>query len=141
MTDAQPPTDAGFRPSVRLGFIKLVVQDLDAMVAFYEAALGLAVSQTIDTESMTEKVLRRPGETTGFSLILYRHKDGRAIVVGNGHGPVGLFVRDPDAAFDHAVKSGAKAHRSPFDTAGGRAAFVLDPEGHELEFISVRGQP
>jgi lactoylglutathione lyase len=125
-------------PSARFGFMKFVVRDLDAMKSFYERAFGLVVSQTIDLPDIMELVLRRPGEETGFSLILYWNKDGREVAVGTGHGPLGLFVRDVDAAYAHAVSQGATAHREPWDTEAMRVAFVLDPEGRELELISMR---
>ena len=132
-------TPATTAPSVRFGFMKFVVHDLEAMRDFYERAFGLAVSQTIDLPDIRELVLRRPGETSGFSLILYWNKDGRDIAVGTGHGPLGLFVRDVDAAYAHAVSQGATPHREPWDTEAMRVAFVLDPEGRELELISMRG--
>jgi predicted enzyme related to lactoylglutathione lyase len=132
-------------PSARFGFVKFVVQDLDAMRGFYERAFGLTVSQTIDLPDIMELVMRRPGEDTGFSLILYWNKaplnqGSRETAVGTAHGPLGLFVRDVDAAFAHAVKEGATPHREPWDTGAMRVAFVLDPEGRELELISmIRG--
>src|SRR4051812_44046299 len=135
-TTAPQPTTAG-PISVRMGFMKFVVRDLPAMRSFYERALGLAVAQTIDLPDIMELVMRRPGDETGFSLILYWNKDGREVTVGNGHGPLGLYVRDVDAAFAHAVKEGATPHREPWDATGMRVAFVLDPEGRELELISM----
>jgi predicted enzyme related to lactoylglutathione lyase len=125
-------------PSVRFGFMKFVVRDLAVMRSFYERALGLVVAQTIDLPDIVELVMRRPGEETGFSLILYWNKDGRDVAVGTGHGPLGLYVRDVDAAFAHAVKEGATPHREPWDATGMRVAFVLDPEGRELELISMQ---
>ncbi|WP_309605903.1 Fe-Mn family superoxide dismutase [Phenylobacterium sp.] len=85
--------------SARFGFIKFVVRDLDAMRGFYERTLGLVVAQTIDLPDIRELIMRRPGEDSGFSLILYWNKDGRDVAVGTGHGPLGLFVRDVDAAY------------------------------------------
>ena len=123
--------------SARFGFVKFVVRDLAAMRGFYERALGLTVSQTIDLPDITELVMRRPGEDTGFSLILYWNKDGRDVAVGSAHGPLGLFVRDVDAAFAHAVKEGATPHREPRDTGAMRVAFVLDPDGRDLELLSM----
>jgi lactoylglutathione lyase len=125
-------------PSVRFGFMKFVVRDLPAMRSFYERALGLVVAQTIDLPDIVELVMRRPGEEAGFSLILYWNKDGRDVAMGSGHGPLGLYVRDVDAAFAHAVAHGAAPHREPWDTEAMRVAFVLDPEGRELELISMR---
>jgi len=126
-------------PSVRFGFVKFVVRDLDLMRSFYERALGLAVAQRIDLPDAVELVMRRRGEETGFSLILYWRRDGRDIHVGTGHGPLGLYVRDVDAAFAHAVREGATPHREPWNATGMRVAFVLDPEGRELELISMLG--
>ncbi len=136
MSETQSPEQT-VAPSVRYGFMKFVVGDLAKMVDFYGRAFGLVVAQTIDTDTMTEKILRRAGEQTGFSLILYYHKDGRSVQVGTGYGPLGLFVRDVDAAYAHAVAQGAAADRPPMETNGMRVAFVLDPEGRELELISM----
>jgi len=135
-TAAAPQTTAPV--SVRMGFVKFVVRDLGAMRSFYERAFGLAVAQTIELPDIVELVMRRPGDETGFSLILYWNRDGREVAVGSAHGPLGLYVRDVDAAFAHAVKEGAAPHREPWDAAAMRVAFVLDPEGRELELISMR---
>jgi lactoylglutathione lyase len=138
-TATAPTADTAARPSAPpVGVLKFVVRDLDTMRSFYERAFGLVVAQTIDTPDMVELILRRPGEETGFSLILYWNKDGREVSVGTGHGPLGLFVRDVDAAYAHAVSQGATPHREPWDTEAMRVGFVLDPEGRELELISMR---
>jgi lactoylglutathione lyase len=137
-TVAAPASAAATAPSVRFGFVKFVVQDLDAMRSFYERAFGLVVAQTVDQPDFMELILRRPGEETGFSLILFWYRNGPEVAVGSAHGPLGLFVRDVDAAYAHAVKEGATAHREPYDTGAMRVAFVLDPEGREIEIISMR---
>lgn len=125
-------------PSIRFGFVKFVVRDLDAMTAFYERVLGLVCTRTIDLPAITEKVMSRPGDESGFGLVLYHNKDGRAVTVGDGYGPVGLYVRDVDTAYAHAVAHGAAPHRPPFEIGAMRIAFVLDPEGRELEFLSIK---
>jgi lactoylglutathione lyase len=135
---APAPQTAAPPSAPRFGFIKFVVRDLDAMRSFYERAFGLVVAQTIDLPDIVELVMRRPGEETGFSLILYWNKAGGDVAIGSGHGPLGLFVRDVDAAYAHAVSQGATAHREPWDTEAMRVGFVLDPEGRELELISMR---
>ena len=132
-------TSATVAPSATFGFVKLVVRELEPMLGFYERVLGLVAAQTIDTPEMTEKILRKPGQTGGAGLILYRHKDGREIALGTGYGPIGFYVRDVDAAFEHAVSHGATPHREPWDTGNLRVAFVLDPEGREIELVSVKG--
>ena len=125
-------------PSATFGFVKLVVRELEPMLDFYARVLGLIAVQTIDTPEMTEKILRKPGQEAGAGLILYRHKDGREITLGNAYGPVGFYVRDVDAAFAHAVAQGAKPEREPWDSGNLRVAFVLDPEGREIELVSVK---
>ena len=138
MTDTATATAPTTPISVRMGFVKFVVQDLEKMRSFYERAFGLVVAQTIDLPDIMELVMRRPGEESGFSLILYWPKAGGNVAVGTAHGPLGLYVRDVDIAFAHAVKEGATPHREPWDATGMRVAFVLDPEGRELELISMR---
>ena len=140
MTDTAvaPAPQAATAPSVRFGFVKFVVADLPAMRSFYERAFGLVVAQTVDLPDIVELIMRRPGEEAGFSLILYWPKAGGDVAVGSAHGPLGLYVRDVDAAFAHAVAQGATPHREPWDATGMRVAFVLDPEGREIELVSMR---
>lgn len=122
-------------PSVSLGFFKLVVKDLPAMLDFYERAFGFTVARKIESPLMEEAILTLPGADGRFSLVLYHWKDGREITVGNGHGPVGLTTRDVDGAYAHALAQGATSAVEPFAFPGARIAFVLDPEGHEIELI------
>jgi predicted enzyme related to lactoylglutathione lyase len=137
-TATAPAPQATAAPSVRFGFVKIVVKDLDAMRSFYERAFGLAVAQTVDLPDIVELIMRKPGEEAGFSLILYWPKAGGDVALGSAYGPLGLYVRDVDAAYAHAVSQGATAHREPWDTPGMRVAFVLDPEGREIELVSMR---
>jgi predicted enzyme related to lactoylglutathione lyase len=122
--------------SVQFAFVKLVVRDLDAMSGFYQRALNLYPARTIDTDTITEVIMRPKGEGAGFCLVLYKPKDGREITTGNAHGPVGLYVTDADEAFENAIREGASPLQKPFNVAGLRVAFVNDPEGHELEFLA-----
>lgn len=127
----------GSPPSVAFGFMKLVVADLDGAIDFYGRAFGLVPAQVIENLNMKEVILQRAGKSGGFSLVLYHHKDGREISIGTGYGPLGLFVRDLEQAYEHALAEGARPSRPAIDTGAMRAAFVLDPEGHEIELVSV----
>ena len=139
MSETQTQSQAATKaPSFTLGFVKLIARDLPGMVAFYDRALGLTVAQTIENDDMMEKVLQKPGQQGGAQLILYHHKDGRELTLGDAHGPIGFYVRDVETAFAHAVAEGAKPYRPPFDAGAMRVAFVLDPEGHEIELISMK---
>ena len=72
-----------------------------------------------------------------FTLVLLRW-NGRALSMGDGFGPAGFLTRDCDAAYARALAYGATAHRPPTDMGPMRVAFVLDPEGHEIEMIQYR---
>jgi predicted enzyme related to lactoylglutathione lyase len=125
-------------PSFTFGVIKVVVSDLDKMQRFYEKGLGLVVTQTIESDSMKELVMQKPNQQGGSSVILYWNKDGREVTLGSPHGPMGFFVRDTDAAFAHAIANGASPFRQPWDSGAQRVAFIHDPEGYEIELVSVK---
>ena len=119
-----------------LGFLKLVVDDLEAMMVFYSKAFGFAVRDRIDMQEIEEAMLVQPGQT--FNLVLLRWKDGRPLTIGNAHGPIGMTTRNVDQTFAHALANGATAQRQPYDLGIMRIAFVLDPEGHEIELIEFK---
>ena len=125
-------------PSATFAFTKLIVSDLDGAVDFYGRVLGLVVAQSIEMEGLAERILAKPGQQGGANLILYQHTDGRQLTLGDAHGPVGFYVRDVDAAYAHALSQGAAPHREPIDVGTLRVAFILDPEGHEIELVSVK---
>jgi lactoylglutathione lyase len=130
MTAASPET---VDPGLTLAFFKLVVKDVDAIAAFYQAAFGFGERNRLDLPNVEEAMLTLPGQV--FNLVLCRWKDGREIMLGNGYGPVGLVTRDVDAAFARAIANGGTSAREPFVVGKNRIAFVLDPEGHEIELI------
>ena len=130
----EPVKTAGL--GMALGFLKLVVDDLETMVTFYSEAFGFAVRDRIDMLEIEEAMLVQPGQT--FNLVLLRWKDGRTLTIGNAHGPIGMTTRSVDQTFAHALASGATAERQPYDLGPMRIAFVLDPEGHEIELIEFK---
>ncbi len=131
-----PQTAARPKSPPRFAFMKFVVRDLDAMVAFYETVLGLVVTRKIDVPSALEVVLSPAADDTGFSLVLYHHKDGREISPGTLHGPLAVFVADTDVAYASTLAHGGTSQAAPYTVSGIRVAFVADPEGHALEFLS-----
>jgi catechol 2,3-dioxygenase-like lactoylglutathione lyase family enzyme len=120
----------------RLSFVKVIVRDLAPTQDFYVRALGLSVLQHIDAEHMEEIILGRTDGLKGEpALVLYRHKDGRALASGDLHGPIGFNVSDVDAVYEHAVSQGAVPLRPPFTFGKSRVAFIADPDGHEIELL------
>lgn len=126
-------TDSAVAPSMNLAFFKINVADLDTATRFYTDCFGFTVVDQISLPTVAERMLRQPDAT--FTLVLLRWMDGRAIAIGNGFGPVGFLTRDVDAAYASALRHGAAALRPPSDMGTMRVAFVLDPEGHEIELL------
>ena len=137
-TAASTTAQATTAPAATFAFTKVVVSDLDGAVDFYGRVLGLVVAQSIEMDDLAERILAKPGQQGGANLILYQHKDGRKLTLGDAHGPVGFYVRDVDATYAHALAQGARGHREPWDAGALRVAFILDPEGHEIELVSVK---
>lgn len=128
-TDVADAAALGFR----LGFFKLVVRDLPAMVRFYTETFGFQERDRVALPGLEEVMLALPGDR--FTLVLYHHTDGRAVTIGNGHGPVGFTTADLDGAMARAFAHGATPMSGPFDLRSLRLAFIHDPEGHEIELI------
>lgn len=123
----------------RVLFVKLVVADLPAALAFYERAFGFVERNRIVLPGMEEVMIGLPDDP--FTLVLYHHTDGRALAHGDQHGPLGLSTRDIQAAWDGAIAAGAVAVRPPQELPGMRIAFLDDPEGHTLELIQYVRDP
>jgi predicted enzyme related to lactoylglutathione lyase len=121
-------------------FVKIFVSDLERSAAFYGAALGFAPAGQFSTPEFDELILR-PGEgARGGSLVLCRWKDGRALALGNAHGPLGLKVEDVDGAHGRVLAAGGASRIGPLDVKGSRLAIVCDPDGHALELIAFPRQ-
>jgi lactoylglutathione lyase len=131
-TAAAPTTDLSAL-KFRFNFLKLIVRDLPAMQDFYSKTFGFEERSRFTLPTLEEVMLALPGEQ--FTLVLYRHADGRDVEIGSGYGPVGFLTRDVDAAFAHALANGASEVSPPRDMGSMRLAFVKDPEGHEIEMI------
>ena len=123
-------TDLGFR----LNFFKLIVNDMEAMIAFYTGAFGMVeAAPRVNLPEIEEAMLTMPGDR--FTLVLYRWKDGRELAPGSAHGPVGFLTKDVDAAYARLIDHGARSLRKPFALGPMKISFVTDPEGHEVELV------
>ena len=161
MSDPAPRGDPVLAPTLVTGFFHggIAVSDMDRSLAFYRDALGLEVhfDVVLDAVDYVREVLglamrdarvvylRVPGNEGVFvELIEYRGTDGRAIVPrawdpGTGH----LCFHVADAAALHArvVAMGFRSRSSGVATipvgpnAGGRAAYLLDPDGYHIELF------
>lgn len=122
--------------SAAQSFLKIFVADLERSAAFYAESLGFVAGGRFATEAFDELILR-PGEgVKGGSLVLCRWRDGRALDLGNAHGPIGLKVSDVDAAYAQVLAGGGSSKVAPLDIQASRLAIVADPDGHSLELIA-----
>ena len=159
MSSATPGGD--LPPELITGFFHggIAVSDMDRSLAFYRDALGLEVhfDVVLDAVDYVREVLgvtmrdarvvylRVPGSEGVFvELIEYRGTDGRPVVPrawdpGTGH----LCFHVSDAAALHArvTASGFRSRSSGVATIpigpnkGGRAAYLLDPDGYHIELF------
>lgn len=128
-------------PPARLGFFKLNVPDLEPALNFWQAAFGFVVSSSFDEPEFKEHVLALPGQEAGPNLMVVEYKDGRNVIVGPGHGAVGLICDDIDASHDRALMCDAEKVTGVFEAGGVKIAVLKSPQGHEIELIELPGQP
>lgn len=153
MSDPQPPLITGFFHG------GIAVSDMERSLAFYRDALGLEVhfDVTLDAVDYVRAVLgigmrdarivylRVPASDEVFvELIEYHGTDGRpaqprAWDPGTGH--LCFHVADAEALHARAVALGFGS-RSPAvatipvgPNRGGRAAYLLDPDGYHVELF------
>jgi catechol 2,3-dioxygenase-like lactoylglutathione lyase family enzyme len=159
MSDPVPRADPS--PELITGFFHggIAVNDMERSLGFYRDALGLevhfdvvldAVAYVRDVLGVTMRdarvvYLRVPGTEGVFvELIEYRGTDGRPVVPrawdpGTGH----LCFHVSDAAALHArvVALGYRSRSARVATipvgpnTGGRAAYLLDPDGYHVELF------
>ncbi len=116
-------------------FVKLNVSDIDAATSFFEQAFGMTHADTVDTPTFREHMMS--GKKGSATIVLFHWKDGRAIETGNGYGPVGMITRDLDGDLERALSAGAKQKGETVSFGPARIAFVLTPDGHEIEMMQM----
>jgi predicted enzyme related to lactoylglutathione lyase len=126
-------------PKATLGFFKLNVPDMAAALDFWQRGFGFTVAQSFDEADFIEHIMALPDQPAGPNLLLVCYKDGRAITVGNGHGPVGLACPDIAASHAHALDCGAVALTGVFDVGPVKVAMLHSPQGHEIELVQLPG--
>jgi lactoylglutathione lyase len=122
--------------------VNIDVPDLARGVAFYEAALGLAVARRIG-----DGVVELSG--AGVPVYLLAKPAGGAPAPGAAPRDYGrhwtpvhldLAVDDLEAAVARAVAAGARREGPVQDFAWGRMAVLADPFGHGFCVLQLRGR-
>ncbi|QKG72196.1 VOC family protein [Erythrobacter mangrovi] len=116
-------------------FVKLVVTDIEAATKFFVDGFGMTHADTVDTPAFREHMMT--GKTGSATIVLFHWKDGREIELGNGWGPVGMITRDLDRDLKRVIAAGASQKGETVSFGPARIAFVLAPEGHEIEMMQM----
>lgn len=128
-------TTAEAPPAALFTFVKLIVADIEAATRFFIEGFGMTHADTVDTPQFREHMLT--GRKGSMTIVLFHWKDGRTITIGNGWGPVGMITRDLDRDVARAIAAGAQQKGTTVQFGPARIAFLLTPEGHEIELMQV----
>jgi predicted enzyme related to lactoylglutathione lyase len=125
-------------PNATYSFTKLVVADLDGMLAYYGAVYGMhevgRFKADVAGHPIEEIMLGRDGRMGG--LILFRYLDRNA--PSNGEVLLGFTTDDLPALFERGVAAGGSVWvevHDPDVPGVLRVGFLADPEGHVAEVI------
>ena len=115
------------------------VGDMDASIAFYEAALGakLLRFREVPEEKYSNAFLGFGPESSHFALELTYNYGVDSYDLGTGFGHFGLAVPDVAAAVERVRAAGGTVTREAGPVKGGNTviAFVKDPTGYAWELI------
>ncbi|MFV3075597.1 VOC family protein [Niveispirillum fermenti] len=116
-----------------LGFFKLVVPDAETSERFYAGTFGMVRRWQVEGPTFREIMLA--SQDSDFTLVLFQWRDGRALEQGTAHGPVGFRTPDLDTLLQAALDHGARLKHGPIEGSGMKAAFLISPDGHEIELL------
>jgi glyoxylase I family protein len=133
--------------AARLDHVGLSVRDLAAAEAWYCAAFGYVRELALRVDAIDLDIvmlihaghgdrlelLHRPGSAPGRRAV-----DPAEAALSETFGHVAFDVRDLDAAYERAVRLGARPVMTPRPSPepGVRMAFVADPEGNLVELLA-----
>lgn len=137
----------------------LQVADLDRSVAFYRDVLGFEVAFAWNPQAayirelvgypdadIHAAILRLPGSEVMLELLEYRNVDRvpvdtRTANPGTAH--IAFFVDDLDTLYTDLAARGVRSVSPPVTPTigpneGGRAVYLIDPDGIRVELIQTR---
>ncbi len=137
----------------------LQVADLERSVAFYRDILGFEVIFAWNPQAayirelvgypeadIHAAVLRLPGTDVVLELLDYRNVDRTPVDTGTanpGTAHIAFFVDDLDNLYAELTAKGVRSVSAPVTPTigpneGGRAVYLLDPDGIRVELIQTR---
>jgi lactoylglutathione lyase len=120
-----------------IGATGIGVSDLAASSAFYQAALGMQVTQTFELDHMDEIVLAHEGRN---ALVLMHWTDGSARNYKDVPVKLVFFVSDPVAVAARIKAAGGTMTRepAPIESMGGAMVGLgTDPDGYVVELLQA----
>lgn len=137
----------------------LQVADLDRSVAFYRDTLGFEIAFAWNPQAayvrelvgypevdLHAAILRLPGSDVMLELLEYRNVertpvDTRTANPGTAH--IAFFVDDLDSLYADLAARGVPSVSAPVTPTigpneGGRAVYMIDPDGFRVELIQTR---
>lgn len=134
----------------------LQVESLDRSLSFYRDVLGMEVTFEWNPQApyigelvgypevdLHAAILRMPGSEIFLELLEYRNVEREAVdtrTANPGTAHVAFFVDDLDALYEELIARGVGSVSKPVTptigpNAGGRAVYMLDPDGIRIELI------
>ena len=120
-----------------IGATGIGVSDLAVSSAFYQAALGMQVTQTFELDHMDEIVLAHEGRN---ALVLMHWTDGSARNYKDVPVKLVFFVSDPVAVAARIKAAGGTMTRepAPIESMGGAMVGLgADPDGYVVELLQA----
>ena len=111
----------------------LSVRNGPAAVEFYQTAFGAEVLFRIDSDGAVVARLAVEGAEFWVADESPEHLNFSPETLGGGTVRMVMIVSDPDAAFDRAVRAGARVVVEVRNEYGWRLGRVVDPYGHHWE--------
>jgi catechol 2,3-dioxygenase-like lactoylglutathione lyase family enzyme len=125
--------------------VGLSIEDLDAMVPWYESALGLRPVHRFDLpEGARGAMMEHPSGTYRVELLEHpesaagiRDAEPGVALQTRGYGHFALLVEDLESTHEELTAAGARSVWGPRDAPepGVRIAFLHDPEGNLIELL------
>lgn len=122
----------------RIGLVTVLVDDVDAAIAFYVEALGFALTEDVAQPGGGRWVVVRPDGEHGAGLVLARAAADERHRAGQH---VAFFLQTDDFAGDHErmTAAGVRFLEEPRHEAYGTVAVFEDLCGNRFDLIQPRG--
>jgi catechol 2,3-dioxygenase-like lactoylglutathione lyase family enzyme len=140
-------------PASWMGHVAFATHDLERLVAFYAALLGMEpqFSPRLRGSARYDRVTGLRGvdvlaawvRGSNLALEFWQYLSPETVARSDdrpvsdlGYSQVAFEVDDLEAVFARAVELGARPHGPPEDLGRARAAYLRDPDGNVLELIT-----